>query len=230
PQQKLLMEVAWSALEHGGIAPNSLRGTRTGVYVGISQSDFAMGQRARNEAELYLSTGSALSIAANRLSYFLDLRGPSMAIDTACSPSLVAVDPAARGLAHGQADLALAAGVNLLLWAQPSLIFANARMLSPSGCCRTFDAGADGCVGGEGCGVVVLQRLDDALAQGRRVIAVIRGSAIGQDGLSNGLTAPKGEAQEAVIREALACAALTPSDLDYVEAHGTGTPLGDPIE
>jgi non-ribosomal peptide synthase protein (TIGR01720 family) len=232
PQHKLLLEGAWHALEHAGIAPSSLCGTRTGVFVGISQSDFAQlaATKPGGALDLYNATGSAASLAANRLSYLLDLRGPSLAIDTACSSSLTALALGAQALARGDADLAVIGGVNLLLSPELSVAFARARMLSPSGACHTFDAAADGYVRGEGCGVVVLERLSDALRAGRRVLAVVRGAALGQDGLSNGLTAPNGDAQEAVIRRALELARSAPADIDYIEAHGTGTPLGDPIE
>jgi non-ribosomal peptide synthase protein (TIGR01720 family) len=232
PQHKLLLEGAWHALEHAGIAPSSLRGTRTGVFIGISQSDFAQlaAKKAGGALDLYNATGSAASLAANRLSYVLDLRGPSLAIDTACSSSLTALTLGAQALARGDADLAVIGGANLLLSPELSVAFARARMLSPSGACHTFDAAADGYVRGEGCGIVVLERLSDALRAGRRVLAVVRGAALGQDGLSNGLTAPNGDAQEAVIRRALELAQLGPAGIDYVEAHGTGTPLGDPIE
>ncbi|MGA6161229.1 amino acid adenylation domain-containing protein [Amycolatopsis magusensis] len=227
PQQRLLLEVAWEALEHAGIAPTSLAGTRTGVFVGISTSDHA---RSGAALSAYSGTGQALSIAANRLSYFLDLHGPSLAVDTACSSSLVAVHLAARSLRCGEAETALAGGVNLLLSPELTEVFGQAGMLAEDGRCKTFDAGADGYVRAEGCGVVVLKTLSAARRDGDRVLAVLRGSAVNQDGRSNGLTAPSGAAQQRVVRDALAEAGLTPADIDYVEAHGTGTPLGDPIE
>ncbi|MBN6039850.1 non-ribosomal peptide synthetase/type I polyketide synthase [Amycolatopsis sp. 195334CR] len=226
PQQRLLLELAWEALEHAGIAPTSLAGTRTGVFVGISTSDHARGA----ELTAHSGTGQALSIAANRLSYFLDLKGPSLAVDTACSSSLVAVHLACRSLRAGEAETALAGGVNLLLSPELTEVFGQAGMLAEDGRCKTFDAAADGYVRAEGGGVVVLKTLSAAQRDGDRVLAVLRGSAVNQDGRSNGLTAPSGAAQQAVIREALADAGLTPADIDYVEAHGTGTPLGDPIE
>jgi acyl transferase domain-containing protein/acyl-CoA synthetase (AMP-forming)/AMP-acid ligase II/acyl carrier protein len=231
PQQRVLLEVAWEALERAGALGATGSINRTGVFIGISSNDYAqLMVRGGATIDAYVGTGTALSIAANRLSYQLDLRGPSLAVDTACSSSLVAVHLAVRSLRRGECDAALAGGVNLLLSPDPSLAFSHARMMAPRGRCRTFDAGADGYVRGEGCGVLVLKRLSDALANHDHVIAVIRGSATNQDGRSNGLTAPNGLAQQAVIRDALSDAGLSASDLDYIETHGTGTPLGDPIE
>ncbi|HET7503188.1 MAG TPA: SDR family NAD(P)-dependent oxidoreductase [Kofleriaceae bacterium] len=231
PQQRLLLEVAWEALENAGIAPPSLYGTDTGVFVGISTSDYTGLQLADPErVGAHDGTGSAHSIAANRLSYLLDLRGPSMAVDTACSSSLVAVHLACQSLRTGECRVALAAGVNVMLTPQLTIVFSKAGMMAADGRCKTFDAAADGYVRGEGCGVVILKRLADAVADGDQVLAVVRGSAVNQDGLSNGLTAPSGLAQEAVIRRALARAGVSPHDISYIEAHGTGTPLGDPIE
>ncbi|HEX7334398.1 MAG TPA: amino acid adenylation domain-containing protein [Pyrinomonadaceae bacterium] len=231
PQQRLLLEVAWEALEDAGYAPDRLSGTRTGVFVGISNSDYALLQFSDEASpDAYAGTGSALSIAANRLSYLLDLHGPSMAIDTACSSSLVAVHAACQSLRTGESRVTIAGGVNLLLTPKLTEALARAGMMSADGRCKTFDAAADGYVRAEGCGVVVLKRLSDALAVGDRVIALIRGSAINQDGRSNGLTAPNGLAQQALVREALAQAGVAAADIGYVEAHGTGTPLGDPIE
>ncbi|HEX2685090.1 MAG TPA: beta-ketoacyl synthase N-terminal-like domain-containing protein, partial [Kofleriaceae bacterium] len=231
PQQRLLLEVTWEALENAGIAPQSLYGTATGVFVGISTSDYA-GLEFADPARVgaYAGTGNAHSVAANRLSYLLDLRGPSMAVDTACSSSLVAVHLACQSLHTGECRVALAAGVNVILTPQLTIAFSKAGMMAADGRCKTFDAAADGYVRGEGCGVVILKRLADALADGDQVLAVVRGSAVNQDGLSNGLTAPNGLAQEAVIAAALARAGISPHDISYVEAHGTGTPLGDPIE
>ncbi|QFU90240.1 non-ribosomal peptide synthetase/type I polyketide synthase [Amycolatopsis sp. YIM 10] len=226
PQQRLLLELAWEALEHAGVAPTTLAGTRTGVFVGISTSDHA---RA-TAPTAHSGTGQALSIAANRLSYFLDLKGPSLAVDTACSSSLVAVHLACRSLRSGEAETALAGGVNLLLSPDLTEVFGQAGMLADDGRCKTFDAAADGYVRAEGGGMVVLKTLSAARRDGDRVLAVLRGSAVNQDGRSNGLTAPSGAAQQEVIREALREAGLTPADIGYVEAHGTGTPLGDPIE
>ena len=231
PQQRLLLEVAWEALEDAGLAPDQLAGSQTGVFVGISSSDYYMSQfRDPVSNDAYTGTGNAFSVAANRISYLLDLQGPSMAVDTACSSSLVAVDLACDSLRNGNCDLALASGVNVILSPQLTISFSQARMMSPDGRCKTFDTEADGYVRGEGCGTVVLKRLPDAMADGDRILAVIRGSAVNQDGRSNGLTAPNGLAQQAVIRRALAASGVKPSQISYVEAHGTGTPLGDPIE
>ena len=231
PQQRLLLEVSWEALENALIPPDSLAGTRTGVFVGISSYDYSRLQFDDPESiDAYAGTGNAHSIAANRLSYVFDLRGPSMAVDTACSSSLVAAHLACQSLRNGEADLGLVGGVNLILRPELTITFSQARMLSPDGRCKTFDAGADGYVRGEGCGVVVLKRLSDALRDGDNILALIRGSAVNQDGRSNGLTAPNGLAQQDVIRQALAEAQVAPGQIGYVEAHGTGTPLGDPIE
>ena len=231
PQQRLLLEVSWEALENAFIPPHSLAGSRTGVFVGISSSDYSRLQF--NDPEMidaYAGTGNAHSIAANRLSYVFDLRGPSMAVDTACSSSLVSVHLACQSLRTGESDVALAGGVNLILTPELTITFSQARMLSPDGRCKTFDASADGYVRGEGCGVVVLKRLSDAVRDGDHILALIRGSAVNQDGRSNGLTAPNGLAQQDVIRQALAEAQVAPNQVGYIETHGTGTPLGDPIE
>jgi acyl transferase domain-containing protein/acyl-CoA synthetase (AMP-forming)/AMP-acid ligase II/acyl carrier protein/ubiquinone/menaquinone biosynthesis C-methylase UbiE len=231
PQQRLLLEVSWEALEHAGQAPERLAGSQTGVFVGISNGDYSrlqLGQPSTTDA--YSGTGNAFSIAANRLSYLLDLQGPSWSVDTACSSSLVALHQACQSLRQGECQLALAGGVNLILAPQLSITFSQARMLSTGGRCKTFDASADGYVRSEGCGVVVLKRLSDALSDGNNILAVVRGSAVNQDGRSNGLTAPNGPSQQRVIRQALENAGVAPSQIGYVEAHGTGTPLGDPIE
>jgi amino acid adenylation domain-containing protein/thioester reductase-like protein len=231
PQQRLLLEVSWEALENAFIPPQSLAGTRTGVFIGISSSDYSRLQFDDPEMiDAYAGTGNAHSIAANRLSYVFDLRGPSMAVDTACSSSLVSTHLAVQSLRNGESDLALAGGVNLILTPELTITFSQARMLSPDGHCKTFDANADGYVRGEGCGVVVLKRLSDAMRDGDNILALIRGSAVNQDGRSNGLTAPNGLAQQDVIRYAMADAGVAPHQIGYVEAHGTGTPLGDPIE
>ncbi len=231
PQQRLLLEVAWEALEDAGQAVDQLAGSNTGVFVGISGSDYH--QRLRNsygEINAYMATGNAFSIAANRLSYLFDLRGPSMAIDTACSSSLVATHLACQSLRSGESNLALAGGVNLLLSPELTIILSQAQMMSADGRCKTFDARANGYVRGEGCGIVVLKRLSDAHKDGDRILALIRGSAINQDGRSNGLTAPNGLSQQALLQQAIANAGIKPAQISYVEAHGTGTPLGDPIE
>ena len=231
PQQRLLLEVSWEALENAGLAADTLAGTQTGVFVGISTSDYSRLQRDDNsQLDAYVGTGSALSIAANRLSYVLDFRGPSLAVDTACSSSLVAVHQACQSLRQQECSLALVGGVNLMLTPELTTTFSLAQMIAADGRCKTFDADADGYVRGEGCGVVVLKRLDDAIADNDNILSVILGSAINQDGRSNGLTAPNGLAQQAVISQALNNAGVQPNQVSYVEAHGTGTSLGDPIE
>ncbi len=231
PQQRLVLEVAWEALERAGQAPTQLAGSATGVFVGISSSDYARFQFSHPDAiDAYTSTSNAHSIVANRLSYFLDLRGPSLAVDTACSSSLVALHLACQSLRQGESQLAIAGGVNLILTPQLTIGFSQARMMAADGRCKTFDAEADGYVRGEGCGMVVLKRLSEAQRDGDPILAVIQGSAVNQDGLSNGLTAPNGTAQQAVIRQALQQAGVTPDQISYVETHGTGTALGDPIE
>ena len=233
PQQRLVLETAWEALEDAGIPAESLAGRKVGVFMGVSNFDYSrvMGRGGDlSIIDAYMGTGNAFSIVANRLSYLLDARGPSVAIDTACSSSLVTVHLAVRSLQTGESDLALAGGVNLMLSPEPTITFSQAGMLSPEGRCKTFDASADGYVRGEGVGVIVLKRLEDALRDGDHIWAVIRGSAVNQDGASNGLTAPNAQAQKAVIREAWAVAGLEPKDAGYIEAHGTGTNLGDPIE
>ncbi|MBU0991885.1 MAG: aminotransferase class I/II-fold pyridoxal phosphate-dependent enzyme [Proteobacteria bacterium] len=231
PQQRLLLEVSYHALENAGIRPDRIRGTQTGVFFGISQNDyFSLQIRNKRNLDVHAGTGNALSIAANRVSYFFDFKGPSMAIDTACSSSLVAVHEALSSLLRGECDLALAGGVNLILFNDISKVLSKAGMLSPGGRCKTFDASADGYVRGEGCGVVVLKRLSQAVKDNNRIEAVIRGSAVNQDGRSNGLTAPNACAQRDVILKALRWANISPSDISYIETHGTGTRLGDPIE
>ena len=231
PQQRLLLEVAVEALEHAGIPAESLQRSQTGVFAGACVSEYGyMASRDLSKIDAWTGTGGALSIIANRLSYFLDLRGPSLTVDTACSSSLVAVHLACQSLRTGQSELAIAAGVNLVLSPAVTSSFDAAEAMSPSGACHAFDAAADGFVRGEGCGVAVLKRLSDALRDGDRVLAVVRGSAVNQDGRSNGLMAPNPAAQAAVLRAACADAGVAPSQVDYVEAHGTGTLLGDPIE
>ena len=231
PQQRLLLEVAWEALEHAGTPPSSLRHSQTGVFVGACVSEYGyLASTDLPAVDAWANTGGALSIIANRLSYFLDLHGPSITVDTACSSSLVAVHLACQSLRTGDSDLAIAAGVNLLLSPAVFRGFDQAGALSPTGGCHAFDASADGFVRGEGCGVAVLKRLTDALRDGDQVLAVVRGSAVNQDGRSNGLMAPNPAAQMAVLRAAYANAGVAPREVDYVEAHGTGTLLGDPIE
>jgi len=231
PQHRLLLEISWEALENAAIAPATLRDSQTGVFVGIGNSDYwRMVYADEERVDAYSALGNSYSVAAGRLAYFFGLHGPAMAIDTACSSSLVAVHQACRSLRAAECNLALAAGVNLILSPEPNINFSKSRMLARDGRCKTFDASADGYVRGEGCGVIVLKTLSSAKAEGNRVLAVIRGSAVNQDGRSGGLTAPNGPAQEAVIREALATAGVAPHEISYLEAHGTGTSLGDPIE
>ncbi len=231
PQQRLLLECSWEAFERAGLAVEKLAGSRTGVFVGISQVDYTLIQfEDRTRLDAYAGTGNALCIAANRISYLFDFRGPSLSTDTACSSSLVSTHLAVESLRRRECDLALAGGVNLILSPELSITFSHAHMMAPDGRCKTFDAAADGYVRGEGCGVLALKRLSDAQRDGDPIVAVILGSAVNQDGRSNGLTAPNGLAQQAVIRDALQNARLSPEQLTYVEAHGTGTILGDPIE
>ncbi|MEO0685092.1 MAG: beta-ketoacyl synthase N-terminal-like domain-containing protein, partial [Cyanobacteria bacterium J06649_11] len=230
PQQRLLLEVSWEALENAGLAAEQLAGIKGGVFIGISSGDYAKLNGNKANTQAYYATGNALSIAANRLSYFLDWRGPSLALDTACSSSLVAVHQACQSLLAGESEIALAGGVNVILPPQLNLTFSEAGMMSVDGRCKTFDAEADGYVRGEGCGVVVLKRLNDAIRDGDNIQAIIRGSAVNQDGLTNGLTAPNGNSQQEVVRLALAKAGVKPNQISYVETHGTGTSLGDPIE
>jgi len=232
PQQRLLLETAWEAVEHAGIDPTSLTGARTGVFVGITGSDYAaLSRRGRPEdLEAQAITGQPTNTAAGRISFTLGLTGPALAVDTACSSSLVALHLACRSLRTGECETALAGGVNLVLAPETSVILSRAGMLSPTGRCRTFDAGADGFVRAEGCGVVMLKPLDRALADGDPVLAVVRGSAVNHDGRASGFTVPNGSAQAAVIRAALADAGVSPAQVSYVEAHGTGTALGDPVE
>jgi acyl transferase domain-containing protein/acyl carrier protein len=231
PQQRLVLEVGWHALEDSGHAPGALAGTSTGVFIGLTTSDY--GQLIQNgdcPPDVYIATGNAHSVTAGRLSFVLGLQGPSIAVDTACSSSLVAVHLACLSLRARTCRMALAGGVNVLLSEKPFEYFRAWGMMSSAGKCKSFDASADGFVRSEGCGIVVLKRLSDALADGDHIRAIIRGSAVNQDGRSSGLTVPNGPAQEAVIRQALAAASAEPADIGYVESHGTGTSLGDPIE
>ncbi|HWI18784.1 MAG TPA: beta-ketoacyl synthase N-terminal-like domain-containing protein, partial [Vicinamibacterales bacterium] len=232
PQQRLLLEMAWEAIEHAGIAPASLKGTPTGVFVGVTSADYACLQLEQNHLpdDPYFSSGAALNACAGRASYVLGLQGPCMAVDTACSSSLTAIHLACSALRNRECDAALAGGVNLMLATWPHVTLAAAQMVAPDGRCKTFDASADGYVRGEGCGIVVLKRLSDAQKAGDRVLAVIRGTAVNQDGASSGFTVPNGVAQQALIRRTLESAGVGANEIDYVESHGTGTALGDPIE
>ena len=233
PQQRLLLEVTWEALEHAGQGPRDLVKSRTGVFVGVSSDEFS--QLFYRSGDLsafnaYFASGVARSVAGGRISYALGIEGPNLSIDTACSSSLVAVHTACLYLRSGECRMAIAGGANTILSPELGITFTKSRMMAADGRSKTFDARADGFVRSEGCGIVVLKRLSDAYADGDRVLALIRGSAINQDGRSSGLTAPNRAAQEAVIRQALASGAISLEEIDYVEAHGTGTALGDPIE
>jgi acyl transferase domain-containing protein/acyl-CoA synthetase (AMP-forming)/AMP-acid ligase II/acyl carrier protein len=231
PQQRLLLEVAWEALEDAGQVPERLAGSRTGVFTGSSANEYLHLTLSRPDLiDPYSGTGTSPSIAANRLSYFFDLRGPSMSVDTACSSSLVAIHLACRSLRDGESTLALAGGVNVMLTPGPNINFAKAGVLSADGRCKTLDAGADGWVRGEGAGIVVLKPLSRALADGDRMYAVIRGSAMNQDGRTNGLMAPSRLSQEEVLADAYERAGLSPGVVQYVELQGLGTLLGDAIE
>ncbi|MBR8838432.1 MAG: SDR family NAD(P)-dependent oxidoreductase [Stigonema ocellatum SAG 48.90 = DSM 106950] len=233
PQQRLLLEVSWEALENAGQAPEHLNGSQTGVFVGLSMDDYSQlsfysGDRTQIDA--YNTLSILRSMAAGRLAYVLGLQGSTMQLDTACSSSLLTVHLACQSLRSGECDMALAGGVNLILSPEASIGLCKLKALAPDGRCKTFDAAADGYGRGEGCGIVVLKRLSDAIANGDNIQALIRGSAYNHDGSSNGLTAPNGSAQEALIRKALENANVEPSQIQYVETHGTGTSLGDPIE
>jgi acyl transferase domain-containing protein len=231
PQQRLLLEVSWEALQNAGVPAGRLAVSSTGVFVGAISSDHRLLQsRDPASVDVFSGTGGSLAILANRLSYLLNVTGPSITIDTACSSSLVTVHMACQSLRRRESNLALAGGVNLILSPETTIALSKAYMMAPDGRCKTFDARANGYVRGEGCGMVLLKRLSDAQADGDRIIAVIRGTAVNHDGRSNGLTAPNGPAQEAVLRAALADARLRPDEIDYVETHGSGTRLGDPIE
>lgn len=233
PQQRMLLEVAWEAFESANLTGERLHGSATGVFIGISGAEYFSLQTAAAQAQElngYMGSGTAKSVAAGRISYTFGLTGPSVAVDTACSSSIVAVHQACESLRRRECDVALAGAANLTLDPLTTVIFSKARMLSPDGRCKTYDDSANGFVRGEGVGAVALKRLSDALAQGDRILAVVRGSAINQDGATAGLTVPHGPAQQGVIRRAMAMAGVEPAQVSYVEAHGTGTSLGDPIE
>ena len=231
PQHRILLELSFEAFESAGYSKEVLSGTSTGVFVGMSTDDYSRIQHDDMEQlNPYLVTAHSKSIAANRISYFYNLRGPSISIDTACSSSLTAVHLACQSLRNGESDLALAAGVNLMLEEGVTNILSDAGMLAKDGRCKVFDKNADGYVRGEGAGIVILKRYQDAIRDHDHIHSIIVGSACNQDGTSNGITAPNGLAQESVIRSALQNAGLMAHEIQYVEAHGTGTPLGDPIE
>jgi len=232
PQQRIMLEVCWEALERAGYAPDGLAGSATGVFVGACNSDYAqmVMDNLLENADMYLATGSAHSVISGRVSYVLGLQGPAISVDTACSSSLVAIHYAIKSLRTAECRMVLAGGVNAILSPDVTVTLSKAKMMASDGRCKAFDAAADGFVRSEGCGMLVLKRLADAEADGDNILAVIRGSAINQDGRSNGLTAPNGPSQVAVIRASLADARLAPGDVSYVETHGTGTSLGDPIE
>ena len=231
PQQRWLLETAWEAIEDAGIAPSRLQGTNTSVFIGVASHDFASIQMSEYvKADVHTNSGSTLSIASNRISYLLDLKGPSVSVDTACSSALVAVSLACESIWTGKCSAALAGGVNVIITPHATLGFSRASMLSPSGQCFAFDARANGYVRGEGAGMVLLKPLSAAIADGDRIYSVIRAAVINQDGHTSSMTVPGLEGQSAMLRQAYEQAGLAPQRVVYMEAHGTGTPVGDPIE
>ena len=233
PQQRLLLEVAWEALENAGQVPDALAGSNTGVFVGISAHDYSDIHSQRSEhhfGNAYTNLGGALSIAANRISYWFNFRGPSVAVDTACSSALVAIHFACQSIWNGDATLALAGGVNAMLTPNLTMGFSKASMLSPDGRCKSFDAQANGYVRAEGAGMILLKPYAQALADGDPIEAVILSTVVNQDGRTPGISVPAADSQEAMLRRAYQLAGIAPEQVQYVEAHGTGTPVGDPIE
>ncbi|RKZ92367.1 MAG: hypothetical protein DRR19_04435 [Candidatus Parabeggiatoa sp. nov. 1] len=233
PQQRLLLEVCWEALENAGLAADKLKGSKTGVFVGLFWDDYAASHLYADDTSQidgYRMLSNLRSLSAGRLAYILGLHGPAMQVDTACSSSLLATHLACQSLRNQECHLAIAGGTSLILTPQETIGLCRIRALAADGRCKTFDAKADGFGQGEGCGLVVLKRLSDALKDGDNILALIRGSAVNHDGRSNGLTVPNGTAQEALLRQALTNAAVEPEQIQYIEAHGTGTSLGDPIE